>query len=476
MLAQVLDVFGIEPEADLALMRADQTLAGFTARAVESVDGFLSRERPELILVQGDTTTVFCAALAAFYQHIPVAHVEAGLRTGDLNAPWPEEANRVLTTRLASLHFAPTENARQNLLQEGVPERLITVTGNTVIDALLLALRKLRKKAVLIPGLPAALNDTHGSSDCIVLITGHRRESFGQGFKSICRAIRELARRFPDVHFIYPVHLNPNVRQPVLRILGARDCGCNTILTKSSFPNLHLIEPLSYLPFVALMARATVILTDSGAELEEAPSLGKPVLVMRDTTERPEAVKSGLVRLVGTVLGVSRTGSVADVGTGSGCIALSLAQEGAYSQVVGTDISAEALALAGVNRDRCAGRVSFVRGDLCGALRTGTFDALVSNPPYLTAEEYATLDPSVRDWEPRQALVGGTDGLETIARLLDEGRDVVRPGGWLALEVDCFRAAECAGLAGALGWTDVAVHTDLFGRERYLLARRSHTQ
>ncbi|MEO7986048.1 MAG: peptide chain release factor N(5)-glutamine methyltransferase [Gemmatimonadales bacterium] len=186
---------------------------------------------------------------------------------------------------------------------------------------------------------------------------------------------------------------------------------------------------------------------------------------------RPET--EGLVELL---LAVSRTGSVADVGTGSGCIALSLAQEGTYSQVIGTDISAEALALAGVNRDRCAGRVSLVRGDLGGPLRTGAFDALVSNPPYLTAQEYATLDPSVRDWEPRQALVGGTDGLETIARLLDEGRDVVRTGGWLALEVDCFRAAQCAGLAGALGWTDVAVHTDLFGRERYLLARRSHTQ
>jgi UDP-N-acetylglucosamine 2-epimerase (non-hydrolysing) len=256
----------------------------------------LVQDRPDLVLVQGDTTTVFCAALAAFYHKIPVGHVEAGLRTWNLEAPWPEEANRVLTTKLASLHFAPTETARQNLLREGVPSERTFVTGNTVIDALLFALEKVRLSPPRIAGLPEFLQprisslQAHGGRPRMVLITGHRRESFGRGFEEICQAIATLARRFTDVHFVYPVHLNPNVRDPVCRLLGS-----NGDLNG----NVHLIEPLDYLSFVALMARATFILTDSGGVQEEAPSLRKPVLVMRDTTERLQAVEAGTVRLVG---------------------------------------------------------------------------------------------------------------------------------------------------------------------------------
>jgi UDP-N-acetylglucosamine 2-epimerase (non-hydrolysing) len=287
MLDQILHDFDLVPDADLDLMRPNQDLAGLTARAVEAVDDFLKRERPRLVLVQGDTTTAFCAALAAFYNRLPVAHVEAGLRTGNLDAPWPEEANRLLTTRLARLHFAPTESARRNLLAEAVPADRVLVTGNTVIDALLLAREKVRTNPPALPGLPPEVLAERGRP--LVLITGHRRENFGPGFESICRAIGELARLFPDTHFVYPVHLNPNVRAPVRRILGAVPGG-----------NVRLMEPLSYLPFVALMDRATLILTDSGGIQEEAPSLGKPVLVMRDTTERPEAVEAGTARLVGT--------------------------------------------------------------------------------------------------------------------------------------------------------------------------------
>jgi UDP-N-acetylglucosamine 2-epimerase (non-hydrolysing) len=288
MLDQVLEVFGLTPDADLDLMRPNQTLGGLTARAVEALDEYLARERPELILVQGDTTTVFCAALAAFYHRIPVGHVEAGLRTGDLQSPWPEEANRVLTSRLTALHFAPTETSRQNLLREGVPAERIAVTGNTVIDALFLALAKVKASPPPIPGLDArTLAAWEGKP--VVLITGHRRENHGAGFESICRAIAELAGRFPQTQFVYPVHLNPNVREPVGRLLGVGRAA-----------NVHLIDPLPYLPFVALMNRATVVLTDSGGIQEEAPSLGKPVLVMRDTTERPEAVTAGTVKLVGT--------------------------------------------------------------------------------------------------------------------------------------------------------------------------------
>jgi UDP-N-acetylglucosamine 2-epimerase (non-hydrolysing) len=286
MLDQVLEAFAIAPDADLDLMVPEQTLAGLTGRAVEAIDRHLAEAKPDLVLVQGDTTTTFCAALASFYRRIPVGHVEAGLRTGNLESPWPEEANRVLTTRLARLHFAPTVGNRDNLLREGVPDGRIVVTGNTVIDALFLALDIVKRAKPAIPGLP---DGVASGTQPLVLITGHRRENFGPGFEAICQAIAELARCFPEVAFVYPVHLNPNVRRPV-----------DAILRSSGTENIHLIEPLGYLPFVAMMGRATVILSDSGGVQEEAPSLGKPVLVMRDTTERPEAVTAGTVKLVGT--------------------------------------------------------------------------------------------------------------------------------------------------------------------------------
>lgn len=286
MLDQVLEVFGITPDVDLNLMQANQSLAGLTSRAIAALDEYYAAEKPDLALVQGDTTTVLCGALAAFYRSIPVGHVEAGLRTGNMKAPWPEEANRVLASRLATLHFAPTITSQRNLLKEGVAPESVFVTGNTVIDALLIALDRVRCQRPVIPGLPPGVME---DGKPLVLITGHRRENFGDGFESICRAIASLTSQWPEVHFVYPVHLNPNVREPVKRILGA---GLRS--------NVHLIEPLSYLPFVRLMDRSTVILTDSGGVQEEAPSLGKPVLVMRDTTERPEAVEAGTVRLVGT--------------------------------------------------------------------------------------------------------------------------------------------------------------------------------
>lgn len=311
MLDQVLEVFDIHPDADLNLMQPNQTLGGLTARVIEAVEGYLAAEQPDLVLVQGDTTSVFCATLAAFYHKIPVGHVEAGLRTGNLESPWPEEANRVLTTRLASLHFAPTDGNRQNLLQERVPDERIFVTGNTVIDALFLALEKVRQDPPHIPGLPDFLQpmaDNYQLSTLnpqLVLITGHRRENFGDGFENICRAIGELAQRFPHTQFVYPVHLNPNVREPVMRILGGQNESVvsgrlSVVRSAPLLPNIHLIEPLAYLPFVALMERAALILTDSGGVQEEAPSLGKPVLVLRETTERPEAVVAGTVKLVGT--------------------------------------------------------------------------------------------------------------------------------------------------------------------------------
>ncbi len=291
MLDQVLGVFGVVPDVDLDLMSPGQTLAGLTARVVESVDAYLATHRPEMVVVQGDTTTVLAASLAAFYHQIPVAHVEAGLRTGNRFSPYPEEINRVLTSRLADLHFAPTERARENLLREGVPADRVFVTGNTVIDALLIAVERNRKSPPTIPGLPAWLQPARlgPSRPRIVLITGHRRENFGKGFEGICQAIATLAGRFPDVQFVYPVHLNPNVREPVQRILG-----------NLTGDNVHLIAPLPYLEFVALMDASYIILTDSGGVQEEAPSLGKPVLVMRDTTERSEAVEIGTVRPVGT--------------------------------------------------------------------------------------------------------------------------------------------------------------------------------
>jgi UDP-N-acetylglucosamine 2-epimerase (non-hydrolysing) len=228
---------------------------------------------------------VFCTALACFYRQIPFGHVEAGLRTWDLQAPWPEEANRVLATRLTAFHFAPTKGAKENLLKEGISPKNIIVTGNTVIDALFLALKMIKKNPPPIPGISEKILENR-----LVAITGHRRENFGEGFENICKAIAQLANNFKDVQFVYPVHLNPNVREPVERILGKG----------GKLPNVYLIEPLEYLPFIRLMAASEVILTDSGGIQEEAPSLGKPVLVMRDVTERPEAVKAGTVKLVGT--------------------------------------------------------------------------------------------------------------------------------------------------------------------------------
>ncbi|MCB9849352.1 MAG: UDP-N-acetylglucosamine 2-epimerase (non-hydrolyzing) [Phycisphaerales bacterium] len=286
MLEQVLDAFDVSPDVDLALMQPDQTLAEFSARAIRSIDAYLTAHKPDWVVVQGDTTTVFCAALAAYYRRIRVAHVEAGLRTGNKFSPFPEEANRVLATHLSDLHFAPTERARCNLLREGVADERIHVTGNTVIDALHIARDRVRREAPSVSALPADIQPgTNGKR--VVLITGHRRESFGAGFESICTAIRSLATKHSDCAFVYPVHLNPNVREPVFRLLG-------------DAANIHLTEPLDYLPFVAMMDRATLILTDSGGVQEEAPSLGKPVLVMRDTTERPEGVDAGTVKLVGT--------------------------------------------------------------------------------------------------------------------------------------------------------------------------------
>ena len=289
ILDQVLEVFDIVPDTDLDLMRPGQSLPRLTCSALSGVAEYLDLERPDLVLVQGDTTTVFAATLAAFYQEIPVGHVEAGLRTGNVKSPWPEEANRVLTSRLATLHFAPTEVSQSNLLAEGIPLERIFVTGNTVIDALYLAVDRARHNPPVIPELDPSLMGTRRKVP-LVLITAHRRESFGEKLQAICDTIAKLARCFPEVQFVYPVHPNPVVRATVAKTLGAeRQLGSN----------IHLLEPLSYLPFVALLARATLILTDSGGIQEEAPSLGKPVLVMRDTTERPEVLRGGTVKLVG---------------------------------------------------------------------------------------------------------------------------------------------------------------------------------
>lgn len=284
MLDQVLEVFGVVPDVDLDLMLPNQTLGELTARSIYAIDAYLKEHKPDMVLVQGDTTAVFCAALCAFYHRIPVGHVEAGLRTWNKFSPFPEELNRVLATRLADLHFAPTNTSRDNLIKEGVALDRIFVTGNTVIDALHLALERIKANPPAIPGLPP---ETMTNGHPLVLITGHRRESFGEGFRNICLAIAELAQQLPSAEFVYPVHLNPNVREPVFSLLD-------------NMPNIHLIDPLGYLSFVALMNRAKIILTDSGGVQEEAPSLGKPVLVMRETTERPEAVAMGTVRLVGT--------------------------------------------------------------------------------------------------------------------------------------------------------------------------------
>ncbi|MNZ59701.1 UDP-N-acetylglucosamine 2-epimerase [compost metagenome] len=286
MLDQVLDLFAIQPDFDLNIMKPGQDLTDVSTAILQGMKGAFTEFRPDMVLVHGDTATTFAATLAAYYHQIPVAHVEAGLRTGNLYSPWPEEANRKLTGALANLHFAPTRNSQQNLLNEGVAHDHIVVTGNTVIDALLDVVKRLDEDQELYARAtaPAAFLDP---SRKLILVTGHRRESFGGGFERICQALMEVAQQHPEVDIVYPVHLNPNVREPVNRLLTGID-------------NIHLIEPLDYLPFVHLMSRAHIILTDSGGFQEEAPSLGKPVLVMRDTTERPEAVAAGTVKLVGT--------------------------------------------------------------------------------------------------------------------------------------------------------------------------------
>jgi UDP-N-acetylglucosamine 2-epimerase (non-hydrolysing) len=280
MLDQVLRVFDIKPDHDLDVMRPGQSLADVTVGVLRGVERVLRRARPDMVMVQGDTTSAFAAALAAFYERIPVGHVEAGLRTGDKYSPYPEEMNRRLVSSLADLHFAPTRAAKENLLGEGVPRGRIHVTGNTVVDAL----KAMRRSKVV---LPMPVLDGIPKEHRVILVTAHRRESFGSGFERICRALRTIVERNPDVAVVYPVHLNPNVRKPVRAILGGT-------------PRVHLIEPMEYLSFVRLMERAYLILTDSGGIQEEAPAMGKPVLVMRDKTERPEAVAAGTARLVGT--------------------------------------------------------------------------------------------------------------------------------------------------------------------------------
>lgn len=291
MLDQVLALFEITPDYDLNIMKSGQDLYDVTSSVLLGMRSVLAESKPDIVLVHGDTATTFAASLAAFYARIPVGHVEAGLRTHDLYSPWPEEANRQLTGRLAQWHFAPTERNRRDLLAEGVSDASILVTGNTVIDALQWVTAKIEESDDLRSSISASLTAAGLSVDLsgsrYVLITGHRRENFGQGFENICAALRSLAVAHPDVHFVYPVHLNPNVQKPVRSLLGG-------------LSNVHLIEPLGYEPFVWLMQGCYLVLTDSGGVQEEAPGLGKPVLVMRDTTERPEAVEAGTVRLVGT--------------------------------------------------------------------------------------------------------------------------------------------------------------------------------
>lgn len=282
MLDQVLEVFEIKPDVDLNIMKPNQTLADLSANSLRKLDQYFLNTRPDLVIVQGDTTTTFITSLAAFYNKIDVAHVEAGLRTFNRYSPFPEELNRTLTSRLTTLHFAPTEKAKINLINEGIAKNKIFVTGNTVIDALLSAMNILEVKDVDIPGLSKEIE-----KEKIILITGHRRENFGEGFQNICEAIAELADKYYNISFVYPVHLNPNVQKPVNKILGNKK-------------NVYLIKPLNYLPFIKLMKLSHIILTDSGGIQEEAPSLGKPVLVMREFTERPEAVAAGCVELVGT--------------------------------------------------------------------------------------------------------------------------------------------------------------------------------
>ena len=291
MLDQVLELFEITPDFDLNLMSPGQDLYDITSKILIGLRSVFNEFKPDLVLVHGDTATTFSASLAAFYQHISVGHVEAGLRTGNMYSPWPEEANRVLTTRLASWHFSPTERNKQALLAENISSESIAVTGNTVIDALQFVINKIDNVPALRQEILAVLKAAGLHIDITeqryVLITGHRRENFGEGFENICAALRDLALANSDTHFVYPVHLNPNVQEPVNRLLAGID-------------NVHLIQPLGYEAFVYLMQHSYFVLTDSGGVQEEAPGLGKPVLVMRDTTERPEAIDAGTVRLVGT--------------------------------------------------------------------------------------------------------------------------------------------------------------------------------
>jgi UDP-N-acetylglucosamine 2-epimerase (non-hydrolysing) len=286
MLDQVLAAFDWVPDADLDVMKPNQSLSDITTRILSSVGEVIARFQPQLVLVHGDTTTTLASALAAYYQRVPVGHVEAGLRTGDIYSPWPEEGNRKLTTGITALHFAPTEESRNNLLREGVADASIFVTGNTVIDALLHVSSKLETDAALEASIRGSF-DFLSEGRRMILVTCHRRESFGGGFERVAAALAALAARFPDVEIVFPVHKNPNVREPIYRLL-------------SGVERVHLIEPVDYVPFVWLMKRAHLILTDSGGMQEEAPSLGKPVLVLRETTERPEAIAAGTVRLVGT--------------------------------------------------------------------------------------------------------------------------------------------------------------------------------
>jgi len=291
MLDQVLNIFDINPYYDLNIMKKNQDLYNVTSNILLDMKTVLEDFKPDLVLVHGDTTTTFAATLASFYKKFDIGHVEAGLRTGNIYSPWPEEANRKLTAILAKYHFAPTKIAKDNLIKEGIKADNIIVTGNTVIDALFFVLEKIKHnknlEKIILEKLKTQINSLSVINSKFILITGHRRENFGKGFINICEAIKDLAIKYPQINFIYPVHLNPNVRKPVNEIL-------------SNLKNVFLIEPLDYLPFIYLMDKSYLILTDSGGIQEEAPSLGKPVLVMRDTTERPEAVKAGTVKLVGT--------------------------------------------------------------------------------------------------------------------------------------------------------------------------------
>ena len=297
MLDQVLQIFDIHPDYDLNIMKQGQDLYDVTARVLTGLRDVLEEVHPDVVLVHGDTTTSTATALAAFYAQIPVGHVEAGLRTHNIYSPWPEEMNRQITGRIANYHFAPTVLSQQNLLAEGVKEECIHITGNTVIDALYWVVNRIKEKVTLSDELTSLLKDSGYDSTRLekgkklVLITGHRRENFGEGFNHMCQAIKFLTEKYPEVDFVYPMHLNPNVRRPIHEVFG-EDLAC--------LKNMFFIEPLEYLSFVNLMEKAHIVLTDSGGIQEEAPGLGKPVLVMRDTTERPEALSAGTVKLVGT--------------------------------------------------------------------------------------------------------------------------------------------------------------------------------